>query len=107
MELQDIQPGLIKAIPGAAGSIVSMLFIKDTWPRKIAMLIAGVFTAWFLSPFLAKHTSLDEGTAGFLIGLFAMTVTAKTFDTWQKFDVSSILGEWVRKLLNLRPKEET
>lgn len=83
-----------------------MLFIKDTWPRRFAMLIAGIFMAWFLAPYLTKHTSLDEGVSGFLLGLFAMSVVAKTFDTWQHFDLGSILGEAIRKWLGLPPKAD-
>jgi hypothetical protein len=48
---------------------------------------------------------MDEGFAGFLVGLFGMSVVKKIFDLWTSFDLSSILSDWIRKVLGLPPKE--
>ena len=104
MVMPDIPPELVKVVPGTVGSLVSMLFIKDTWPRKVAMFVAGAGLARYGSEPLSGFTHLSEGFAGFLLGLFGMAVVAKVFDTWDHFDVGTILVEWVRKVLGLPAK---
>lgn len=103
--MDQIHPDVLKAVPGAVGSAASMLFIKDTWPRRIATFIAGAALAYWGSPWAAKFTGLDAGFAGFLLGLFGMAAVAKLFETWEKFELTALFTEALRKLLGLPAKE--
>jgi len=103
--MNDIPPEVMKVLPGAAGSFVSMLFIKDTWPRRIAMFLAGGALSYFGTPWAVKFVGLDAGFAGFLLGLFGMAIVARVFEAWQTFDLGAILLEWIRKILGLPAKE--
>jgi len=103
--MADINPEVMKAVPGAVGSIASMLFIKDTWPRRAAMFIAGASLAYWGSPWASKFTGLDAGFAGFLLGLFGMAAVAKLFQTWSELELGALFTEALRKLFGLPPKE--
>lgn len=103
--MDNFPPELAKAVPGVAGSLVSMLFIKDTWPRRVAMFCAGSALSIFGSAWVTKFSGLDAGFSGFILGLFGMAIVAKFFQTWETFELSVILRDWVRKLLGLPPKE--
>ncbi len=87
------------------GSLVSMLFIVDTWPRKIVMFLAGSGFALYGTPDASRITGLANGLAGFLLGLFGMAVVASVFIGWQKLDMSIILRDALRQILRLPPKE--
>ena len=99
-------PEVLKALPGAAGSLVSILFVRDvTWPRRIGMFIGGAALAYWGSPWAAKWAQLDAGFAGFLLGLLGMRIVAKLMDGWDTFELGTLLRDWLRQLLRLPPKE--
>jgi hypothetical protein len=103
--MADLDPEVMKAVPGAVGSAVSMLLIKDPWPRRIAMFFAGAAFGYWGLPWASKFTGLDSGFAGFLLGLFGMAAVVKLFETWEKFELTALFSEWLRKLLGLPAKE--
>lgn len=94
-----------KLAPGVVGSFVSLLFAHGPWPRKVAMFMAGAACARFGTSAASSWAGLDAGFTGFLLGLFGMAVIAKTFETWQAFELGSLLRDALRKLLGLPTKE--
>ena len=98
-------PEVVKTAPGVVGSLVSMLFIKEPIVRRLAMFLAGAALARFGTPWLARLSGLDEGFAGFMLGLFGMAVIAKMFQAWETFELSLILRDWMRKVLGLPARE--
>jgi hypothetical protein len=104
--MNDIPPEFLKAVPGAAGSFVSMLFLRDSWPRRIALFLAGAVLAYYGTPWAVAFVGLDPGFAGFLLGLFGMAVIARMFESWEELEFTSIVRDWVRKVLGLPAKEE-
>jgi len=105
--MNDIPPEILKGLPGAAGSFVSMLFLNETWPRRIGLFVAGALLAYYGTPGAVKWTGLDTGFAGFLLGLFGMAVVAKAFDWWTTFNLGGLILEWLRKVTGLPAKEDT
>jgi hypothetical protein len=96
----------IKAVPGFLGSAFATLFFNEPhWIRRIGVFLAGASLSWYASAWIASRSGMDEGFAGFLVGLFGMSVVKKIFDLWTSFDLSSILSDWIRKVLGLPPKE--
>lgn len=94
-----------KLLPGAIGSIGALLWINGTWPRRIAMVGLGSAASYYGSPHIAGMFGMGEGLAGFLVGLFGMSVVDSVFRTWQEMGLTSIMREFVRARLGLPPKE--
>lgn len=101
----ELPEPITKALPGIVGSLVSVSFLKGTLMRKVAMFASGSAMAAFGTPWAAKFSDLPEGFAGFLLGLFGMTIVSKCFEAWETLDLSTMLRDWLRKLLSLPPKE--
>lgn len=104
MSLLD-HPEVAKVAPGALGALVSLMWIRDTWPRRLAMFGAGAAFARFGTADMSRMTGLNDGLTGFLLGLFGMAVVASVFLGWEKLDVSIILRDAIRQFLRLPPKE--
>jgi len=103
MNLNDLPPEAAKAFPGVVGSLAALLWIKDTWPRKAAMFVAGAAMSRYGAEWVAKLVGMNEGFAGFLLGMFGMAIAAKLFETWQGLELGLILRDWLRKMAGLPP----
>lgn len=92
----NVPAELAKLAPGFIGSVGAMLWIKGTWPRRIALVVLGSATSYYASPYFVARMGMDHGLAGLLVGLFGMSVVDSVFNTW---------NEWLRVKLGLPPKE--
>lgn len=104
MNLNDIPPELGKAVPGAVGSLFSLFWIKETWPRRLAMFLGGSALSMYGTDDAARLTGLNGGFTGFLLGLFGMAMAGKLFEAWGRLELGSIVGDWLRKIAGLPPK---
>lgn len=105
MATQDSIPVEVqKALPGVIGSVGALLWIKGTWPRRIAMVGLGSAASYYGAPHLAGMFGMGEGLAGFLVGLFGMSVVDSIFKTWQDLGLTPIMREFIRTKLGLAPK---
>ena len=103
--MADLNPEVMKAVPGAAGSLVSMLFIKDNLPRRFGMFVGGSLLAYYFTPWLSPKVSIPDGMAGFVLGLLGMLAVSKAVDTWNALLLSSMLEDLLRMVFRLPPKE--
>lgn len=94
-----------KLMPGVIGSIGAMLWINAPWPRRVAMVALGSAASYYGAQHLATMLGMGQGLAGFLLGLFGMSVVDSIFKTWADMGLTSILREFVRARLGLPPKE--
>ncbi len=94
-----------KVLPGVIGSVGALLWINGSWPRRIAMVGLGSAASYYGAPHLAYMFTMGQGLAGFLLGLFGMSVVDSIFKTWADMGLTSILREFVRARLGLPPKE--
>lgn len=94
-----------KLLPGAIGSVGALLWIKGTWPRRIAMVGLGSAASYYGAPHVASMTGMGEGLAGFLVGLFGMSVVDSLFKTWQELGLTEIVREFIRTRLGLPLKK--
>lgn len=106
MAAENIPPEVSKLLPGVIGSIGALLWIQGSWPRRIALMALGSAASFYGGHHVSSLFSMGEGLAGFLIGLFSMSVVDSIFKTWSELGFSSILREFVRARLGLSPKEE-
>lgn len=84
--------------PGFLGSVAAMLFIKDTWPRRVGYMLAGVAASHYASGAVAAATRLDEGLAGFLVGLFSMAVAAKLFEALETLKSADLIERLMKRV---------
>lgn len=94
-----------KALPGILGSVGALLWIKAPWPRRVAMVALGSAASFYGGSHIAQLFDMGEGLAGFLVGLFGMSVVDSIFRTWAELGLSSILREFIRARLGLPPRE--
>jgi hypothetical protein len=78
--------------PGVFGSLAAMLWIRDTWPRRIGYMVAGAISSHYAAPWVAQWTGIDLALAGFLVGLFGLAIVAKVFETLESIKPAE-LGE--------------
>jgi len=87
-----------QAVPGIIGSVVAMLWSRDKPARLIAAAIGGSTVSYYAAaPFanwLAPGVNV-VGFVGFLLGVFAMAIGAKIFETIEEFDLKTRLGAWL------------
>lgn len=94
MDTQEIA----RHAPGLLGAITATLWIKDTWPRRIAYVVAGAAASHYAAPQVAGWTGTDIALAGFLVGLFSMAVAAKVFETVESVKASDLVDRILRKV---------
>lgn len=92
---------LEKFIPGVVGSLGALLWIRGTWSRRIAMMALGSAASYYGAPHMAQLFTMGEGLAGFLVGLFGMSVVDSVFKTWQELGLTELVREFLRTKLGL------
>lgn len=107
----NIPPDLKTLVPGALGSALAAVFIKDHWGLKIIKAIGGCAVAFYGTHPVATYFSWNDyqGLVGLLVGLFAMSIIAKLWeivDGIQAREVFGTLRDWVRSKAGLPAKEE-
>ena len=106
MATENIPPEVSKLLPGVIGSVGALLWIQGSWPRRIAMMGLGSAASFYGGPHIATIFHMGEGLAGFLVGLFGMSVVDSLFKTWQELGFTSIVREFVRSRLGLTPHQK-
>lgn len=102
----DIHPEVAKAIPGVLGSLTAVVLMRADWKKSAAIVLPGSALAYYGGAWVGALVGMPEGLAGYLVGVGGMAFMAKVIETWQKFDLGSILGDTLRKWLGLPPKQE-
>lgn len=97
----DFHPDAHKAVPGVLGAISAVLMMRENWKRGMALVLPSSALSWYGGKFLADTVGMPEGLAGFLLGLAGMAFIVKVIETWERFDLGSILGSALRRLLGL------
>ena len=87
-------------------SYQAMYWVEGSAFKKLVMVLSGSAIANFGADAVSKWSGLDAGFAGFLLGLFGMSMVAKIFDTWRVFEIGPIAAEFVRSKLGLPPKKD-
>jgi hypothetical protein len=101
MTLPDLPPELGKLIAAPIGAVTSMLFMKEAWPRRIAMAAVSCPLAWYASPTMSELLHIPEGFSGWLLGAFGVLVVRGIFEVkW-----AATIEEWLRARLGLPTKE--
>lgn len=98
----DLHPDLLKHSAGPAGAMTALLFMPGVpWPRRLGMLAAGCASSLYAGPYLAQNFAINDGLAGYLVGLLSMAAVAKLFSTWDALDLGKLLRRWLAKRLGV------
>ena len=94
-------------LSGLLGGVFSLRWVGEVgWTaRGTTVLFGGLAANWGATPvytwFAVK--GLHEAAVGFLIGLFAMSLTAAIFKAVMELNLTTMLREKVRILMGLPP----
>lgn len=88
-------PEVSKIVPGVVGSAGALFWLQGTWPKKLGMFLLGASLSYMGTPYVADYFRLAEGFAGFLLGLFGMSLVDKIMETWKKFDLGATIKQAV------------
>lgn len=104
MTLQEL-PDLLRVAGAAVGSLVSMLWLRETlWLRRVIVFIGGLTFSVSAQTQVSKWTHLDPGFfLGFILGACSMAFFAKTIESWQSVNFGRIATDVIRKWLGLPP----
>lgn len=87
-----------KLAPGILGSVVAILWMRDTPVRLIAAAVGGSTASYYgaaaLAAWIAPRADI-VGFVGFLMGVFGMAIGSKIFETIQSFDLKARVGAWL------------
>lgn len=92
---------LAAKLSGVAGALLSLNFIKGTWPERIVMGLGGSIISLYAGAYVASKTGLPDGLAGFLVGMFGMAITAKV---WETIQATPIMGIWAAIVNGVRSR---
>lgn len=74
-------------LSGVVGALVSMKFVKGTFRERVIMAIGGAAFSFYATDFIVGKLSLPPGLAGFLLGLFGMSILSRLWEWLQTSDV--------------------
>lgn len=97
MQHQDIPPELIKALPGTLGSIVALRWIAGSPVQRITSVVGGIASSWYAGEHLATALEVNAGFAGFLVGLFGMSIAAKAFELLAQINTLALIDRILRR----------
>ncbi len=94
----EIDPQTVKqTAPGLLGALGAVGLMSGSWAFRLGMILPGAAGAFFAAGYVASHTGLTEGLAGFLTGLLGMVIVAKLVKTWNDLDLGTIAKKWLHK----------
>jgi hypothetical protein len=103
MNVFDI-PEVSRGAWGAAGSVISMLWMRETARlRLIVLFFGGVVSAVLATPDVAQRVHVSAGLVAFMLGVSSMAILAKVFETIQDFNLGKFVRDVAYKWVGLPP----
>lgn len=99
--MQDHVPKeVLDVLPGAGGSLIALLWLKESKARGVALWAAGSFVAYYTAPALSKYVGMNEAVSGLFVGVFGMALVNKAFEVLQSLQLGPMVSSWIQKRLN-------
>ena len=100
----DIPPEAKDAVPGIFGALVAIPFTQGPILMRASMFLGGSALSLYGSAPLADALNMrgSIGLAGFVVGLFGMSLAAKAYEVISTFaaaDVSRAVVDWIKSKL--------
>lgn len=89
-------------IASIIGSAVSLHFVTtlDTWPKRLRAVGIGSAIAYYCAPSIAPFIHLSEGTTGFLMGTFGVSLLSAIFVAINQTDFPSLIQDFFSRLMD-------
>lgn len=102
----DIPPEAKDAVPGILGALVAIPFTQGPLLMRASMFLGGASLSLYGSAPLADVLNMrgSIGLAGFVVGLFGMSIAAKGYEviaTFAAADVSRAVVDWLKNKLGV------
>jgi hypothetical protein len=102
----DIPPEAKDAAPGIIGALVAIPFTSGPLLMRVSMFVGGSSLSLYGSAPLADALGMRSsiGLAGFVVGLFGMSIAAKVYEgiaTFAAGDIGAAVTAWFRKMLGV------
>ena len=102
----QIPPEARDAAPGIIGALVAIPFTQGPLLMRASMFMGGASLSYFGAVPLAVAMGMTSGAglAGFVLGLFGMSIASKVYEgiaTFATADVSKAVIDWIRKRLGV------
>ena len=102
----DIPPEAKDAAPGILGALVAIPFTQGPLLMRASMFLGGSALSLYGSAPIADALNMrgSIGLAGFVVGLFGMSIAAKVYEAITSFaakDVSKAFLDWIKKLMGV------
>lgn len=94
----DMPPEVKEALPGISGSLTALIFLRYRWRTLVALFVCGLMAAKYLSPMVAAYMGTSAEIAGYVTGLFSMSITAKVFDTIHGVDGVKLVNDFLKRV---------
>jgi uncharacterized membrane protein YccC len=104
MNWNDLPPEVVKLVAAPTGAITALVFLREPWPKRVAMALLSVPTSWFASSTVASFLHIPEGFAGWLIAVFGIIIVRGIFESFYTIKWAATIEEFVRARLKLPPK---
>lgn len=96
-DLDRVVPEMLKALPGAVGAVVALAWINGTRTQRAVSLIGGIAASYYGASRAASMLGVEQGLAGFLVGLFGMAIAAKLFEAIAALNLARAIDRLLRK----------
>lgn len=91
MQWSDLETWSLR-LSGVVGALISMRFVTGTLKQRAVMAIGGAAFSFYATDFVVSKLSLPPGLAGFLLGLFGMSILSRLWEWLQTSDfISSVI----------------
>jgi hypothetical protein len=94
-----LDAALTRHAPGFLGAVAALLWVRDTWPRRVVYTLAGMAASYYGAPPAAAFAQSPEGLVGFFMGLFSMAVAAKVFELIEAVKPKAIVAALLAALV--------
>ena len=98
--MDSIPPEVKAVVPGVAGSLIAMFFLRRPLALMVGMFIGGCALSFFATTAIAEWLEVTkfEGLVGFLTGLFGMALVAKIYDTIEAINANAVWRAILKRL---------
>lgn len=98
---------IVSKLAGVAGALVSVRFLSGSLASRLVMALGGATFSLYAAEYVSAKLSLPEGLAGFLLGLFGMSILSRIWEAIEKGKLDKFIP-WVRNAdLPTKPPKDT
>lgn len=97
--------GTDRVLGGVLGGVVAMMLVRDTWPRRFALLLGAGPAAYYGGALFVQWLGWPEGEGvyGFACGLFALRLFRIIFNVLDRPEVETKVASALHRLLGAIP----